>query len=41
MQKEKTTKDQKEKEEISFRKTCNPKGTGLSHYIVIDDKKEK
>ncbi|MCP4176689.1 MAG: modified peptide precursor CbpA [bacterium] len=38
---EETHKEQKEKEEISFRKTCDPKGTGLSHYIVIDDKKEK
>ena len=39
MQKEQTPKE--EKENISFRKTCDPKGTGLSHYIVIDEKKEK
>jgi len=27
------------KEIISFRKSCNADGTGLSHYIVIDSTK--
>jgi modified peptide precursor CbpA len=39
MKKTQTTKDLTKNGFISYRKSCNPQGTGLSHYIVIDDKK--
>ncbi|MHB1377864.1 MAG: modified peptide precursor CbpA [Candidatus Humimicrobiaceae bacterium] len=28
------------KEIIGFRKTCKAKGTGLSHYILVDSSKK-
>jgi modified peptide precursor CbpA len=37
----KTTKKTNEKKTIAYRKTCDPKGTGLSHYILVDDKGTK
>ncbi|MBI4828712.1 MAG: modified peptide precursor CbpA [Nitrospinae bacterium] len=30
--------DRKRKEVIAYRKTCDAKGTGLSHYILMDKK---
>ena len=35
------TKESPEKNIISHRKSCDPKGTGLSHYIVVDEQKVK
>jgi len=36
----KTTKGGSTKKDvIAFRKTCNARGTGLSHYILMDRKK--
>jgi modified peptide precursor CbpA len=38
-EKKKTTKKGKAKlEVIAFRKACDAKGTGLSHYILMDRK---
>jgi modified peptide precursor CbpA len=37
MKKEVKTKETK-KPVIAFRKTCKAKGTGLSHYILMDKK---
>ncbi len=34
----KTTVKEKEKDVIAYRKSCKPKGTGLSHYILMDKK---
>ena len=32
-------KDQKDKKDVvAYRKTCQAKGTGLSHYILMDKK---
>jgi modified peptide precursor CbpA len=31
-------KKPKKKDVIAFRKRCNAKGTGLSHYILMDKK---
>jgi len=30
----------KKKEIIGFRKACKAKGTGLSHYILVDSSKK-
>ncbi len=41
MKKEKTKtakKGKAKKEVIAFRKACDAKGTGLSHYILMDRK---
>ena len=32
------TKKQSKKTVIAYRKTCTAKGTGLSHYILMDKK---
>lgn len=34
-------KKQPKREIIAFRKTCKASGVGLSHYILIDEKKAK
>lgn len=34
-------KAQSPKPVIAYRKTCQPKGTGLSHYILMDRKVKK
>lgn len=31
-------KEQSKKTVIAYRKTCQAKGTGLSHYILMDKK---
>ena len=36
MQKKSTTKDV-----VAYRKSCKAKGTGLSHYILMDKKAKK
>jgi modified peptide precursor CbpA len=30
----------KKKDVIATRKSCKPSGTGLSHYVLIDEKKK-
>jgi modified peptide precursor CbpA len=32
------TKKAKKQDVIAYRKTCQAKGTGLSHYILMDKK---
>jgi modified peptide precursor CbpA len=39
--KEECMKTQSPKNVIAYRKTCQPKGTGLSHYILMDRKVKK
>ena len=34
-------KKTKEKDVIAYRKSCQAKGTGLSHYILVDKKDKK
>jgi len=33
------SENKQDKKIISHRKNCDPKGTGLSHYIIVDEKK--
>jgi len=37
-EKKKTTAKEKQKDVVAYRKSCKPKGTGLSHYILMDKK---
>lgn len=37
----KTAKENSEKKIIGYRKSCKAKGTGLSHYILLDKSKSK
>jgi len=34
----KTKKEKKDKAVVAYRKSCKAKGTGLSHYILMDKK---
>ncbi|MFV1964753.1 MAG: modified peptide precursor CbpA [Pirellulaceae bacterium] len=36
--KKKTTAKDQQKDVVAYRKSCKPKGTGLSHYILMDKK---
>lgn len=36
----KTKSTKKNKEIIAVRKTCKAKGTGLSHYVMMDSEKK-
>jgi modified peptide precursor CbpA len=33
-------KKKKEKKVVGYRKSCKAKGTGLSHYILVDNTKK-
>ncbi len=35
----KTNKSEAKRPIIATRKTCNPDGVGLSHYVMVDTKK--
>ncbi len=37
---EKTKEQKKMKKVIGYRKNCKSKGTGLSHYILLDKEKK-
>ena len=34
-------KTEKKKDVVAYRKSCRAKGTGLSHYILMDKKAKK
>jgi modified peptide precursor CbpA len=41
MHMKKAVKKEKEKDVVACRKSCKAKGTGLSHYILMDRKAKK